>query len=468
VRVVDNRSIPEPWYGPRSGDSELTQTPRRLLLVSYHFPPDNAVGGLRWQQFSRYFAARGWGVDVISRDVTRLKTRDEGRLKLLPADCRIYGASEPQPFLARVEQIAWKVVRRLAPRRKARSAVALKQHEVGKPSHRQIVRAYNAWMRVQSEKMWGREVTRIGIDLAGARSYDAVASSGPPHMSHEAARQIAKATGIPLVIDLRDPWSAVEQVPEDHASPVWFALARRFERLAVRDASLVVMNTDMARDEMRARYPSAAQRIVAIPNGSDDEPVPGAIPSSRFSIRFAGSIYLDRDPRLVFRAAGKVVRRLGLTPADFGFEFIGPVDDYGGTSVRAMASEEGLDGFVEVGGTRSRAAAMEFLAGGTMLLNLPQGADLCVPAKIFEYVRFDAWLLVLARHASATAEALRGTSADVVEPDDVERIAEVIELRYLQYSKGERPSAVGRDGRFNRGIQAERLLQHLETLTSRH
>ena len=34
--------------------------------------------------------------------------------------------------------------------------------------------------------------------------------------------------------------------------------------------------------------------------------------------------------------------------------------------------------------------------------------------------------------------------------NDVERIAEIIETRYLQYSKGERPVAVGHDGRFGR------------------
>jgi hypothetical protein len=403
-------------------------------------------------------------VDVISRDLRLLKTRDERRLELLPPDLRIYCASEREPFLARAEQLAWKVVRRLAPRRKARSAIALSKQEIAQSSNRQFVRAYNAWARIETEKMWGRAVKRIGIDLARVGTYDAIASSGPPHMVHEAARQISRATRIPLVIDLRDPWSAVEQVAEDHASPIWFSVARRFERLAVADASLVVMNTDMARDDMRARYPSAARRIVAVANGSDDEPIARVAPSGRFTIRFAGSIYLDRDPRLVFRASARVVQRLGLTPDVFGIEFIGHVDAFGGTSLRTMASEEGLEGFVEVSGPRSRAEAMEFLAGATMLLNLPQGADLCVPAKIFEYVRFDAWLLVLAKQGSATAETLRGTTADIVDPNHVVRIAEVIEGRYLQHVRGERPIAAGHDGRFDRRIQAERLHDHLEAL----
>jgi hypothetical protein len=56
-----------------------------------------------------------------------------------------------------------------------------------------------------------------------------------------------------------------------------------------------------------------------------------------------------------------------------------------------------------------RKEALEFLAGATMLLSLPAGQRLCVPAKIFEYVRFEAWMLVLATPESATGRLLAGT-----------------------------------------------------------
>ena len=84
-----------------------------------------------------------------------------------------------------------------------------------------------------------------------------------------------------------------------------------------------------------------------------------------------------------------------------------------------------------------------------------------MPAKIYEYLRFDAWLLILARANSATAALLRGTDADVVAPDDVDRIAAVIRQRYEQFARGERPRAVGADGRFDRKAQATLLLDRI-------
>jgi hypothetical protein len=280
-------------------------------------------------------------------------------------------------------------------------------------------------------------------------------------MAHDAARSIASTTGLPFVIDLRDPWGGFERVRGDLTSPLWFTIARYYERLAVRDARLVIMNTDLSRDEMRGRYPDAIERIITVRNGSDDDPIPVMPDSGRFTIRFAGSIYLDRDPRPFFRAAASVARRQRLTPREFGVEFIGEVEQFAGQSVRAIAEQEGFSEFLTLAGPRPRDAAQRFLANATMLLNLPQDADLCVPAKIFEYVRFDSWLLVLAKQRSATAQLLRRTTADVVDPNDIDEIANVIERRYLQHSSGERARAVGHDGRFDRSYQAEILLDRL-------
>ena len=51
---------------------------------------------------------------------------------------------------------------------------------------------------------------------------------------------------------------------------------------------------------------------------------------------------------------------------------------------------------------------------------------------------FDAWLLVLAEHDSATAELLRGTGADVVDPDDEAAMVRVLRARFDEFRAGKR------------------------------
>ena len=95
-----------PFYDASGGGGLVAIPRRRLLLVSYHFPPDTAVGGLRWQRLSRYIAERGWGLDVIARDLRTMKVRDDRRLDSLPPTVRVYAGSEGDPVSARLERFA--------------------------------------------------------------------------------------------------------------------------------------------------------------------------------------------------------------------------------------------------------------------------------------------------------------------------------------------------------------------------
>jgi hypothetical protein len=89
-----------------------------------------------------------------------------------------------------------------------------------------------------------------------------------------------------------------------------------------------------------------------------------------------------------------------------------------------------------------------------------------LPAKLFEYTRFDAWLLALAEPNSATARLLEGTDADVVPAADAAAIERVISARFAEFRAGIRPVALNRDGRFDRTVQSERMFEVLEGISA--
>ena len=232
---------------------------------------------------------------------------------------RVFGVEAPNGHLVAAPARLWRAFRLRQKPTGPRLTVELRREDVGKQSlFRRAIRGYLAWLDFLHQGAWARSVARVGASLTRNGTYVAVVTSGPPHMAHEAGRLIAERAGIPLALDFRDPWSLQERVGEQMASPVWFALAERYEGHAVRDAAVVAMNTDASRDAMLARYPDARDKIITVRNGCDDEPLPSPKRDSRFTIRFAGEIYIDRDPRILFRASARAVRELQLTPREFG------------------------------------------------------------------------------------------------------------------------------------------------------
>lgn len=470
---------------PRAGRL-LYQTPdvgdqarRRLFLVSYHFPPDAAVGARRWEKLAHYVAERGWGMDVVMRYDTPGTPPEMTRLRALPSGVRVYGVPLRLLAVQRAEHAAWGAVQRLFSARGKPAASsydtsasnisgassparpqALSHHEMQWALHtpRGYMRMWWAWADFAQIAAWGGDVAQVAAEIVRPDVHLAVISSGPPHMSHDAGRRISSPTGIPFVMDMRDPWAGQEQLVESVATPFWHLLATRYERRAVDQASLVAANTELARRALQARYPSRAQDIITVMNGVDDDPLPPSRRSGRFVIAHAGTVYLDRDPRALFQAAARVIRELSLTPEQFGLEFIGVLDAVGGFPIREVAQQEGIGAYVHTGPSRPYAQAMEFMAEATMLVTMSGTNLTAIPAKTFECMRFQSWLLALSVPGSATELLLQGSEADVVPPGDVEGIAAVIRRRYEQHVQGIAPPRLADDDRFSRRRQAKLLL----------
>jgi hypothetical protein len=411
----------------------------------------------------RHFADRGWMVDVVTRDFSGLRSADLERLRRLPAGTRVYSVGDQEPLLGRLQNLLWPWVRRLITLQESKGDATEPRIGISQRDGTHFaIKEYVAWMEVVRTRNWARAAGRTALTLSRAQRYAVVISSGPPHMAHLAGVRVARRTGIPLVVDMRDPWSMVQRLSDTSLSPTWLRFARKYEARAVESAALVTMNTETACAAMRSRYPAFADRIEVIRNGSDDEPLPTVEKDAVFRIRFAGSIYLDRDPRLLFRAAARVIRELGLTSQDLAIEFVGDVDRFAGTPTRDIAAQEGIAEFVSIGAPLPRREVLAFLVGATMLLSLPQDSDYAIPAKIYEYVKMPAWLLVLAHRGSATAQVLDGSEASVLDPADVDGIAALLRQRVEDFRRGVRPVAVGRDGRFDRSVQSAKLLRLLD------
>lgn len=476
---------PEPFFGP----ADPPRAGRRLLLVSWHFPPGGATGALRWQKLAVHGAAHGWGLDVVTRSPDDLDKVDWSRLSELPEGTRVFGVSPRPSFTERVEDATRAA---LAPMlRLARSGQwgnadadegpAAAGGEASGSSTAPTpaivprenlrwrlwtpagwIRARNALLDVRSLMPWARDAARMARRVAIPGVHEGVISCGPPHVAHLAALSTSRRTGLPLVLDFRDPWGVALAVYSFQASPMFFSLATRQEARAVRRASLIVTNTEPLRIAMQAAHPRARSRIITVTNGCDESEGMVAREDGTFTISYTGSIYLDRDPRPLFEAVARVARARELSSDEISIELMGDVESYGGVPMRELARRHGIGDLVRVVPSGTRQEALDLMNRSRVLVSLPQGADLAIPSKIFEYMQCQAWILAMATPGSATEMLLRGSGADVTSPDDVDAIARVLERRFEQHRGGERPPRLCDDPRFGRKAQAKILYEAIE------
>lgn len=451
---------PEPFFVSPGGSPGRP----RLLLVSFTFPPSPYVGALRWQRMATYVAERGWSLDVITLDPNDVPSPDWSRLYDLPPGTRVFGVASREPFLHVAQRVLWRMLR--GP--KKGGPIEIRGDGSGGPQTKEaqvnrsaLVRAHMARLEHGEMKRLARNAARLAATIIEPGVHEAVISSGPHHMAHEAGRLAAREAALPLVTDFRDVWATYRGMPDEYASKTWLRLADRAERRVIAAADLVVVNTVPFHDLMCSRYPDRADRVITIMNGWDEEPVPTSRHGRKFVVATSGSLYAGRDPRILFEAVALVVRQLCLNPSQIGVEVVGDTM-YGNTPVTELASNAGIRDFVTVRGRHPRATALEMLTPAGLLVDLPQVTPLAIPAKLFEYMQFSAWLLAITERGSAIDRLLTDSGAFVVEPNDSTRVAAVILECYARYARGERPTPLARGGRYSRREQASLFLDALE------
>ncbi len=463
----------------------------RLLLISYHFPPMESAGAVRWESMVRHAERFGYAVDVVTvlPDWWR-EGMASPRVDRLPEGTGVTGVSVAalwsEVLEARLHEW-WLRFRSEAhrprknssnsgssssPLREGRDPVS-QQHSLAPHechwfrSRRDLLRHWWVLQEHRRDLSWAKAAGKVAREIFRPGVHRTLITCGPPHEVHLTGSRLARRVGLPHVMDLRDPWALPVRTPEHLGSPLRWVMARRAEQEAVGHAAMVVANTEPLRKAMIEAHPGTGARFITVMNGwDDDEELPvmaPQMPGDPFRVLYTGEVYLDRNPDGFFRASRKVIADLGLAPDSFEIVFIGPSGS-GADKVRTIAAREGIESFVTVRPRVPREEVLREMARATMLLSLGQDSPYAVPSKVFEYLRFAAWNLVLAAPESPTGTLLACTGVDLADPRDETAVGAVLKRRIAEHMAGARASAVGGVGRFARSVQADALFSELSRL----
>jgi glycosyltransferase involved in cell wall biosynthesis len=405
---------------------------RRLLVLSFHAPPELAVGGLRWTGLSRHLAERGWEVRMI--------TASPGAETVAhPEGMHVSEVHRRTTLQSHYRRRRWKAIESDGGIDGNRAA--------GEPSARvmtegRIVRAVRSNM---GDLLWFPDHGR-GWVLRAARATrravhqwapDAVVSTGPPHSVHLAAGIALVGAGVPWMVDLRDPWATPAQ---GHRHACWsVALTRRLEAKVFQRASMILTTTPELRDTLKSHYPTA--RLEWLPNGVDTRELPQR-PAERPAgvvITHLGTVYFNRDPTPVLRAFARfLAAQPDAATAGSAVRFVGNVSGDFRRRLKQTVMDLGIAEHVEIIGMVPRARALEILAESRMALVLAQGQSTMVPAKLYESVGMGLPTMVVTETDSATGREAKRLGAAVHGPDDEAGMTAVMTTAWLD---GEAPDS---------------------------
>ena len=368
------------------------QAGRRVLLLTYAYPPDPLSGGARPGRFARYLPAHGYDVDVIAAG-----DGEGARVRRVPARA----GPGPAPVLSRIAH----VVRRGLP------------HD--------------------DELAWASHVWALGRRTMRRARYDAILSTSPPGGAHVAACLLQQEFGVPWVCDFRDPMLD----SPSRGRPWFFPHDRWLERWLCTRADAIVCNTDVLAGLLRERYSTRRDTIHTIWNGYDpEEKIDAGAPQQRRRrvLAHVGTLYGARHPGLVVESLLRLLEA-GRVDADrVLLQLAGPVEPGCLQPVSVQIGKLEERGCLEIlNRTLSQREAND-IAGAAdflVLLDVNYGyTTIQVPGKLFQYIRTGIPIAAITRRGSPSERILAGAGVKYVcmDPhDDAERRDEAL-LRLIQ------------------------------------
>jgi len=174
---------------------------KRVLIVSYRFPPDSAAGSVRVSQFVRWLPSYGWDPYVLTCIPSEYAPR--GLESPVSSDHIIRTPS--RNYVEDLKQALYRVIKgeTLIPLHDERTvSVSTSMSNVSR-----ICNPFSEIHWPDYALFWQKGAVKRGLTFLRDNPVDLIFSSSPPPSSHIVASRIARQTGIPWVAEYRDPWS---------------------------------------------------------------------------------------------------------------------------------------------------------------------------------------------------------------------------------------------------------------------
>ncbi|WP_437185827.1 glycosyltransferase [Planctomicrobium sp. SH668] len=205
---------------------------KRVLFVSYLFPPTGGVGVHRVTKFVKFLPAWDWASSVLTVSNPSVPLKDDSLLNDIPDGTIIRRAKTFEPDYSVKNSVS------------GGGSSTGKSNTLVRAAKSCIRRVANTALQPDPQILWRPQALKAGLKLLKEVPHDVIVATGPPFSSLVLGATLSKKTGIPLILDYRDEWDISNEYWENKGQgrlANW--IQNRQQRFALKHAKLVLATT---------------------------------------------------------------------------------------------------------------------------------------------------------------------------------------------------------------------------------
>lgn len=375
---------------------------KKVLIISYYWPPAGGPGVQRWLKFATYLPEFGIEPIIYIPENPSYPIVDHNLKKEIPEGIQILKQPIFEPY-------------NLASKLGGKSPNEISSGIIPPEASQTRKQKLLLWIRgnffiPDARKNWVRPSISFLTKIITEQGIDTIITSGPPHSMHLIGLGIKQKLNVQWIADFRDPWTSIGYHKKMRLTQRATKKHIDLENQVLNTADKIVVTSKGTLQEFKQK---TKQPIHVITNGF--EPSRGEVNSTldkKFTLAHIGSLLSARNPEILWKALNELVTENTQFANNFELKFAGVVSK----TVMQTITEYELGDYVTNLGYISHEKAMELQRQSQVLLLIEidsEETQMIIPGKLFEYIQSGRPILSLgppkADFASIIKETVTGS-----------------------------------------------------------
>ncbi len=422
---------------------------RKVLVITYYWPPAGGPGVQRWLKFVKYL--RDFGIEPVLYipENPHYPLLDDSFAHDIPDDLKIYKHSIKEPY--RIASV-------FSSKKTKRISSGIIQSK-----NQSFLEKVLLWVRgnlfiPDARKFWVKPSVGFLKDVLVNEGIETVITTGPPHSVHLIGYYLKKSQPLNWIADFRDPWTTIGYHKKLKLSSSAEKKHKQLESDVLNSADKIIVTSNTTKLEFQQ---ITNQPIKVITNGYDGEIASSYKLDSKFTIAHIGSLLSGRNPMNLWKVLSNLLRENEDFKKALQLRFIGVVSE----EILASISEAGLQEYIEIVGYVTHYDALAYQKSSQVLLLVEiDSVDTIgiIPGKLFEYMAAKRPILGIGPKnwevAGIVKETKTGQMFDY--SDDIE-LKNVLLSWFQQFQQGELQISSGSIKQYSRRELTRKLVEYI-------
>lgn len=374
---------------------------KKVLIISYYWPPAGGPGVQRWLKFVKYLPEFDIQPIVYIPENPTYPIVDNELEKEVSDKAIVLKHTIFEPY-----QLAGIFSKKQTKKISSGIIPAAKKQSV--------LERFLLWVRgnlfiPDARFLWVNPSVKFLKKYIQENQIDTIITSGPPHSLHLIGLQLKKELNVRWFADFRDPWTTIGYHKALKLSSFANKKHKQLERKVLNEADTIIVTSKTTKAEFQLLTPKP---IEVITNGYDVEKVTKQPLDEKFTVAHIGSFLSDRNPKILWQALQELIAENTDFANHFQLKLIGKVSQ----EILDAIADYNLENHIDNLGYVSHTEAIQHQRKSQVLLLIEIDSDQTksiIPGKVFEYLVSERPIIAIGPKDSDFAEIITSTNTGV-------------------------------------------------------